>query len=180
MLITVTVSSSMLRVLYHVVIYDWWSPVVISVCAYDCQERKIKLSMSATGSTAWLWVRHQKKSWCTDRTGHTNTESAIQYACMLTILGLSIQSSAEVSILCNNWCNSCRYCCVLGLVLGNWSAQFYNIFSRITTKSAPVTGAMSYIMQELDVCKKDLICHQAVIGAKTQLMIVKWGMIAPS
>lgn len=53
-------------------------------------------------------------------------------------------------------------------------------FCRITTKSATVTGAMSCIMQELDGWKKDLICHQALIGAKTQLMIVKWGMIAPS
>lgn len=49
-----------------------------------------------------------------------------------------------------------------------------------TTKSATETGATSCIMQELDGCEKDLIRHQALIGAKTQLMIVKWGMIAPS
>lgn len=48
------------------------------------------------------------------------------------------------------------------------------------TDSAAVTGAISCIMQELDGFKKNLICHQALIGAKTQLMIVKWGMIAPS
>lgn len=62
----------------------------------------------------------------------------------------------------------------------NYCSFSHTIVGGITTKPATVTGVVSCIMQELDGCKKDLICHQALIGAKTQLMIVKWGMIAPS
>lgn len=37
---------------------------------------------------------------------------------------------------------------------------------------------MSFIMQKLEGDGKNLISHQALIGAKTKLMIIKWGMLA--
>lgn len=46
----------------------------------------------------------------------------------------------------------------------NYSSKFTHSFQW--NRNTIETGAMSCIMHELDDCEKDLICHQALIGAK--------------
>lgn len=79
-------------------------------------------------------------------------------------------SCFEIALKATRWC---------GLAITD---HFYSTFFSRNTKNYKICN--SNRCSELHYAgagwKKDLICHQALIGAKTQLMIVKWGMIAPS